>query len=163
MGGLISGVEASIFHSHNKGVINLKKRIGTLLAFMILLVSISTVILSFGNKDGPWQWTQTLAMGEDFKITAWKQGCDNTPLTSHEMNTLIQLLNNLTKRNFTQNKTLAGGTPEYGVIILESDIEFYLNESIAVAGGLELQYHGAQWWVDSPELSDFIYYICGKL
>ena len=76
-------------------------------------------------------------------------------LDDQETIELVQLLNELTRYSFTENKHLRGGTPAFGIEIKTAAETCHINEYNGPAS-LEIRYHEKQWLINSPELLDYI-------
>ena len=130
----------------------------------LVLVAVFAIGCTFaGAKESvnPWTWAQELNKESIIEAIPWSV-TDRTRLSNSETEELLSILIRLTKRNFTENKRLEGGTPEYGLRLNTDGGTYNLNQSIAAAGSLEMNYNGLQWWIDSQELSDFIISVIEK-
>lgn len=113
------------------------------------------------DTDTPWSWARGLDRNDLLAAVPWNDaGKDTAPLSDAELNTLLDLLNDLRKSDFTENTALVGSTPEYGLSIATGNGAYYLNPSIAPEGGLEIQFGGSMWWIDSEELAAFVEEFC---
>ena len=78
------------------------------------------------------------------------------PLSEEARAELTSLLNGLTRKDFTQNRHLQGGTPTYGIRLTTRGGIFHLNQAISPHGTLEVEHLGTLWWIDSDALSAFV-------
>lgn len=135
-----------------------KTAIYTLIA--VVLIAALAVGCTFtgarDSEDTPWAWAQGINTGRITSAVPWDNTGDFEKLTDTEIETLITLLNNLQQVDFTENTELVGGTPTYGLQIETTDGSFNINESIALAGALEIKYKNSQWWINNETLCDFI-------
>ncbi len=148
------------------GEVGVKERIKTVLNYkkptfwIIVLAVIACVIVAVcfltnpQKASAPYEWAHNIVVEDIEKVTLVDS---DRPLSQNEIISLVTLLNELTNDDFTENSELTGGTPTYGLIIqtVEGN-RYYLNESIAPAGDLELNYGDKLWWIDDKELSAFV-------
>lgn len=106
-----------------------------------------------GEKAQVSEWARGLSRADIDSAEPWQT---LEPLNEEETQKLVTLLNKLTTSSFTENKTLAGGTPEYGISIHIASETYHLNESIHPKGSLEIGYQGKLWLIDNRELADFV-------
>ena len=87
-------------------------------------------------------------------VPEWEQ----RELADDELSKLLFLLRDLDRDDFTKNGQLAGGTPEYGLVIETETATYYINQSIAPDGEMEISRLGEDglWWIDEDELADFV-------
>lgn len=114
------------------------------------------LILLSSSKMSVWTWARGANPRNIIHAEPWKQGEELAALSAEEIEELTALLNTLRLRDFTKNTRLTGGTPTYGIRFQTGTGSLYLNEAIASAGGLEIRYGGAQWWIDHAALQDFV-------
>ena len=108
-----------------------------------------------------WDWAQGLKQEDIVSASPWGEGNNFDALSQEETTELVILINNLTKNCFTENRDLEGGTPTFGIQIDTATKTFYINESIAPSGALEIEYDKTMWWIDNTELLDFIRKVTG--
>ncbi len=108
-----------------------------------------------------WDWAQGLKQEDIVSASPWGEGNNFDALSQEETTELVILINNLTKNCFTKNSDLEGGTPTFGIQIDTATKTFYINESIAPSGALEIEYDKTMWWIDNTELLDFIRKVTG--
>jgi hypothetical protein len=77
-------------------------------------------------------------------------------LTGAEQQALITILGSLSEENLTENKHLAGITPEYGFHLVTDGGDYYINQADAPRGQSEMNYAGKQWWIESDTLQEFM-------
>ena len=103
-----------------------------------------------------WDWAQRLTCEDITSAIPQSEFQKLEALDDAQTIELVALLNGLTKENFTHNRHLRGGTPTYRLELNIGSEIYYLNESIAPDGALEMEYNGKQWWIDSEALSNFV-------
>lgn len=129
----------------------------------VLLIAAAAAACTFtGVKDTPWRWAQALNPDDITSAVPWNDNNDIEILSSDEIETFTSLMNGLNKSDFTENKQLAGGTPEYGLRLQTPEGNYNINQSIAPYGALEIKYAGKQWWIESDELDSFVQSVTGK-
>ncbi|HHX36737.1 MAG TPA: M56 family metallopeptidase [Clostridiaceae bacterium] len=141
---------------------NRKTIVSALIAVTLLMVFAAACTFTGAAKSNPWQWASGVNQNTLYSAEAWS-GSSFYVLSYDETQELSQLINVLDKGSFTENTELVGGTPEYGIIINVEDTKYNLNESIAPAGSLEMEYEGKMWWIDSEELNSFILNVVDNL
>lgn len=115
----------------------------------------------FSNEVTIWEWAQNLEQENIISVIP-RSGVDSDAyiefesLTDEETLELVALLNGLTKDNFTENKDLRGITPTFHLEINTASETYYINESGAPDGALEMKYHDKQWWIDNAALTEFV-------
>lgn len=138
---------------------NMKRVLSILLITAFILAAACGCAAS--DTDTPWGWARGLDKNDLLAAVPWNNSAaDTAPLSDQELNALLELLNGLRKSSFTENTALTGSTPEYGLSIATTNGAFYLNQSIAPEGGVEMQFGDAMWWIDSAELTAFIDGVC---
>ena len=82
---------------------------------------------------------------------------DTIELSEKDLDKLFMILYRLGESDFSENTKNAGTTPSYGLMINMTDGNvYYINESIAPQGALEMKFGDKMWFVDSDELNEFI-------
>ena len=133
-----------------------KMALYTMIAVLVITaVAVGCTFTGAKESDTPWNWAQALTSEEITSVTLWGDN-GNVTLTDEESADLVRLLNTLEKRDFTENDQLTGGTPTYGLTVQTANGEYNINESIAPAGSLEINYKDKQWWIDDDDLEKFI-------
>ena len=134
----------------------LKKRIWIVLA-VVLLIAVCAV---WCFADGPWNWMQRLYFEDIRSAAAWAHvpEWEQRELADDELAKLLFLLSKLDRDDFTKNRQLAGGTPEFGLVIKTETATYRINQSIAPDGEMEISRLGDDglWWIDEDELADFV-------
>ena len=92
----------------------LKKRSWIVLAAVLLIA-----VCAWYFADGPWNWMQRLYFEDIRSASAWAHvpEWEQRELSGEELSKLLFLLRDLDRDDFTKNRQLAGGTPEYGLVI----------------------------------------------
>ena len=134
-----------------------KMALYTLIAVVVIVAIVVGCTFTGARKtDTPWNWAQNLTSEDITSMTLWSDKGDIS-LTDEETADFVRILNALTKKDFTENAQLTGGTPAYGLTVQTLDGEYYIIESIAPSGSLEIVGHGdKQWWIDDDALTEFI-------
>lgn len=133
-----------------------KMALYTMIAVLVITaVAVGCTFTGAEESDTPWNWAQALTSEEITSVTLWGDN-GNVTLTDEESADLVRRLNALEKRDFTENDQLTGGTPTYGLTVQTANGEYNINESIAPAGSLEMNYGDKQWWIDDDDLEKFI-------
>ena len=114
----------------------LKKRIWIVLA-VVLLIAVCAV---WCFADGPWNWMQRLYFEDIRSAAAWAHvpEWEQRELADDELAKLLFLLSKLDRDDFTKNRQLAGGTPEFGLVIETETATYRINQSIAPDGEMEI-------------------------
>jgi len=123
-----------------------------------LIFALVCVLCFAGCSDGEekvWDWAQSLNREDITSATPWSQDSMFDALDDQDTLELVQLLNELTRDSFTENKHLSGGTPAFGIEIKTAAETCHINEYNGPAS-LEIRYHEKQWLINSPELLDYI-------
>jgi len=107
------------------------------------------------EEDGPWTWAQGLDW-EEVDITFWGESGSEFRLNRDDRRRVVELLNALSRGDFVENRDLVGGTPTYGLHIVTSTGDYYLNESIALGCPMEIQYGAVLWGISNEALSDYV-------
>jgi len=133
-----------------------KMALYTMIAVLVITaVAVGCTFTGAEESDTPWNWAQALTSEEITSVTLWRDN-GNVTLTDEESADLVQFLNALEKRDFTENDQLTGGTPTYGLTVQTANGEYHINESIAPSGSLEMSYGDSLWWIDNDELAAFV-------
>lgn len=132
-----------------------KTAVYTLVAVLLIAAVAVGCTFTGANTDTPWAWAQSIDTN-DASVYIWYSTNNEKQLTDTEKETLVSMLNSLKQGNFTQNKELAGITPDYGLRITTDGAEYYINEADTQSGSFEMNYDGKQWWIGSDELHSFI-------
>ena len=113
----------------------LKKRIWIVPAAVLLIA-----VCAWYFADGPWNWMQRLFKEDIRSASAWAHvpEWEQRELADDELAKLHFLLSKLDRDDFTKNRQLAGGTPEYGLVIETETATYYINQSIAPDGEMEI-------------------------
>ena len=133
-----------------------KPRMAIYTLMAVLLIAAVAVGCTFtGASDSPYTLTSHLSIDDVTAASIWGYSGERE-LSEEEIRELVPLINALKRGDFTENKRLVGGTPEYGLSLEVGGTSYHFNECIA-AGDLELVgYDDKQWWIDSEELDNFI-------
>lgn len=128
-----------------------------LLLPVLLLAAVCIADLTAG-RGGVCLWARSVSPGRIVSAEPWggKYRTELPPLSEEEQAELAALLNGLTRKDFTKNRHLQGGTPTFGIRLTTHGGVFYLNESIAPHGAVEVEFLGASWWIDSDGLAAFV-------
>lgn len=126
------------------------------IALAVVLACVFCLAEFSGGKAQVCDWARALSREDILSAEPWHQREALEPLQETQIEELVALLNKLTTFHFTENKALAGGTPEYGIGITIGSETYYLNESIHPEGLLEIKYNGKQWLIDNEALADFV-------
>ena len=106
----------------------------TMIAVLVITaVAVGCTFTGAEESDTPWNWAQALTSEEITSVTLWRDN-GNVTLADEESADLVQFLNALEKRDFTENDQLTGGTPTYGLTVQTANGEYHINESIAPSG-----------------------------
>lgn len=136
----------------------LKKRIWIVLAVVLLIA-----VCAWSFADGPWNWMRRLTEEDIRSAAAWAHvpEWEQRELSGEELAKLVLLLRDLDRDDFTKNRQLAGGTPEYGLVIETEDATYRINQSIAPDGEMEISRLGDDglWWIDEDELAAFVKHV----
>jgi len=131
----------------------------------VILTAAVTVVFTFtgAERDGPWKWSRSVILDSCDSIEIWynsaQDGYPRTislPIPSEETAGLNSILTILRKDAFTLNTENAGITPGYGLALTLNGKSVYINEADSPGGNFEMEYGGQLWWIDSPELEDFV-------
>ena len=77
-------------------------------------------------------------------------------LSAKDAQTLMSIFAAINIENLTENKELAGSTPEYGLRLVVNEKSYYLIQADAPKGQCEISFHNKQWWIESVELRKFM-------
>ena len=77
-------------------------------------------------------------------------------LSTEDVQTLISIFAAIDIENLTENKELAGITPEYGLRLVVNEKSYYIAQADAPKGQSEISLQNKQWWIESTELKDFM-------
>jgi len=136
-----------------------KPRTALCTAIALAVIAAAAVGCTFTGAeetDTPWSWAQGLDAGDVTGAVCWRIDGTETTLTEEETSELLRLLNALEKDDFTENSQLSGATPTFGLTIETPEDKYYITESVAPAGALEINYGNSQWWIDSEALAGFV-------
>lgn len=128
-----------------------------LLLPILLLAAVCIADLAAG-PGGVCLWARSVRPGRIVSAEPWgsEYRTELPPLSEEEQAELASLLNGLTRKDFTKNRHLQGGTPTFGIRLTTYGGVFHLNESIAPHGALEVEFLGTPWWIDSDGLAAFV-------
>lgn len=132
-----------------------------LIAFVLVSLCVFGLTGCANGEAKVWDWAQSLTCEDISSAIPQSEFQELEALDDAQMRELVALLNGLEKDDFTHNKHLRGGTPTYHLELNIGSETYYLNESIAPDGALEMEYDGKQWWIDNDALSDFVKRITG--
>ncbi len=125
----------------------------------ILLVPVALALVVIlcactNHTAGVAEWAKTVTAEDIYAAKAWRMYPTDRfdELEADEIKELVELINSLDSEDFEYNKQNAGTTPEYGVEIQAS------TGMVGICQGreLDISYAGKQFWIDSPELNDFL-------
>lgn len=134
----------------------LKRKISALVT-VILVITVSTGFQMRKPKtDAPWRWAQELKLEQVLSVTAWQSGGDLRELTEDQTESLVMLLNNLSREDFTENRQSEHEAVPFGIRIETVEGPFILNDSSSPNTPLAFSNEDANWWVDNESLSMFL-------
>ncbi len=94
---------------------------------------------------------------EQTKVFFWSEGeMQEIELTAEETGKLLSILSNLTEACITENKHLAGITPEFGFHFIVNNNDYYINQAGAPHGETEIGYQEKQWWIENEVLYEYM-------
>lgn len=133
------------------------------LATVLVVIALCVGCTFTGAKSTPWELTNELSEDNISYVSAWAMHTTRD-FNKDETATLVQLLNQLKRSNFTENTEHAGITPEYGLRIYYNDSVIKINHAESPYGSLEMTigdgidetFSDTQWWIDNAALSDYI-------
>lgn len=124
------------------------------------LLLLLLVCAGCARPGGLAKWAQTLKAENVTEAYVWSN-TGELPLTQEQIATVVAQINTITEDQLTQNKELAGITPEYGLRLYCGETEYNINQADAPGGGLEMRYGNAQWWIEAPELQTLLIDLSG--
>ena len=129
-------------------------------AFVLVLACILTLV-GCSNEEKVWDWAQGITEADILSVTPWEQDAEPEPLDDAQVLELVTLLNNLTKKSFTQNKKGVGITPTVGLRIELTAGSCHINYAPSPYGKygmLEIGFledEEMPYWIDDAELLNF--------
>ena len=134
-------------------MIDMKRTALTILSGIFIL----SVLLgcSANDKNSLADWLQHLDE-EQLTVSFWSNGNEEKNLTEDEVQKVVSILNSLTEDNLTENKHLAGITPEFGFHLIAGGEDYYINQADAPMGQSEMGFHDKQWWIESSDFQDYM-------
>lgn len=130
------------------------------IATILLIISIAVIFAGCsGDKDKAafLEWLHGIN-ADNAEVHLWTIANFNEKLLSKDaVQSLADILANVTLNDITWNEDLAGGTPEYGLRLIIDNEVWYMNESISPLGQMEGSFRNKLWLIKSAELKDFIY------
>ena len=125
----------------------------------VLLLAAACIIADLtAGAGGVCLWARSISPHRIVSAAPWggEYAAELPPLSAEECAELSALLNSLTRKDFTRNRHLQGGTPTFGIRLTTHGGVFHLNEAISPHGTLEVEYLGTLWWIDSDALAAFV-------
>lgn len=108
------------------------------------------------NKSALADWMRNLDE-QQLAVYFWCNDFDKEKsLTDDEVQELVSIINSLKEDKLTENKHLAGITPEYGFHLLAGDEKYYINQANAPNGQTEIGFQDKLWWIKSSDLHDYM-------
>lgn len=130
----------------------------------VLVLACVVGLAACSGEEKVWDWAQELTREEILSVTVWHEESGyqaSEPLNEAEILELVTLLNNLSKKNFTQNKKGVGITPTVGMRLELSSGSGHINYAPSPYGKygmLEMGFLGDEempYWIDDTALLAF--------
>ena len=139
-----------------------------LLAVVLTLACVFGLLGCANENVKVWDWAQHLTQEDITAVIPWRHDAEYEelePLNEEEIRRLVTLLNNLTKKSFTENKNLVGITATVGIrieVASETYNLIYAPSPYEKYGELEIGYGEKPWWINNAELLAFFETVTGS-
>ena len=130
----------------------MKKIISITFIFSIIILLVGCG--PYGSKAKLLDWLHSVSH-DDIEAYFWRNNAEHL-LSSNDLQSRMIIFNDIKIEDLTENKELAGITPEYGLRLIVNEQDYHINQADAPGGQSEISFRNKQWWIENTELYDFM-------